>query len=103
MSELPRLNGIIRALEEGKPAFSTWSVPEISAAIILASSPYDGIVWEMEGNPWDIRVLRDCLQYMLSPRHYAQTGSIAPSVTPLVRIPPNGGEMNQSSRSRRWV
>jgi 4-hydroxy-2-oxoheptanedioate aldolase len=40
-------------------------------------------------------VLRDCLQYMLNPRHFAESGSVAPAVTPLVRIPSNGAEMNQ--------
>ena len=59
MSETNRLNGLIRALEQGKPAFSTWANPEISTAVSLASSPYDGVVYEMEGNPWDIHVLRD--------------------------------------------
>jgi 4-hydroxy-2-oxoheptanedioate aldolase len=95
MPEVGRLNKIIGALEQGQPAFVTWATPEVSSAISLSTSPYDGIVFEMEGNPWDIRVLRDCLQYMLSPRHYATSGSVAPAVAPLVRIPPNGGEMNQ--------
>src|SRR5262249_34699192 len=54
------------------------------------------IVYEMEHNPWDVRALRDCLQYMLNRRQIATSASLAPSVTPMVRIPPNGGELNQT-------
>ena len=39
--------------------------------------------------------LRDALQYMLDRRQILDSGTLAPKVTPLVRIPPNGGEMNQ--------
>jgi len=95
MAETPRLNGAIRALEQGKPAFVTFSVPEISAAQAINAAPYDGVVFEMEHNPYDIRGLRDCLQYMLDRKQIVNAGTLAPAVTPMVRIPPNGGEMNQ--------
>ena len=72
MSELPRLNGAIKVLEEGKPAFVTFTVPEVSAAVSLAGTPYDGVVFEMEHTPYDVRVLRDCLQYMLDRRQIVQ-------------------------------
>ena len=39
--------------------------------------------------------LRDALQYMLDRRQILDARTLAPKVTPLVRIPPNGGEMNQ--------
>ena len=39
--------------------------------------------------------LQDCFQYMLNRRQIVEAGSIAPGVTPFVRIPPNGGEKNQ--------
>jgi 4-hydroxy-2-oxoheptanedioate aldolase len=96
MPELPRLNGVIKALEAGLPAFTCFTTPDVESAIALSTSNYDGIVYEMEHNPWDIRALRDCLQYMLNRRQIATSGSIAPAVTPFVRIPPNGGEMNQA-------
>lgn len=95
MSDLPRLNGVIKALAEGKPTFVTFAVPDINTAIALSTSAYDGVVFEMEHNPYDIHALRDCLQYMLNRRQILQSGSIAPVVTPFVRIPPNGGEQNQ--------
>ena len=96
MPELPRLNGVIRALEQGQAAFTCFTTPDVESAIALSTTAYDGIVFEMEHNPWDIRALRDCLQYMLNRRQIATSGSVAPAVTPIVRIPPNGGEMNQA-------
>src|SRR6201988_2342673 len=95
MADIPRLNGAIKALESGKPAFVPFSPGEISSALNISSAPYDGVVFEMEHNPYDIKALRDCLQYMLNRRQIATSGSIAPAVTPFVRIPPNGGENSQ--------
>lgn len=95
MSDLPRLNGMIRALEGGQPAFATFAPTEVEAAIAMSTARYDGVVFECEHGPWDGRALRDCLQYLLNRQQIARSGSLAPAVTPLVRIPPNGGEMNQ--------
>ncbi len=95
MAEPPRLNGAIRALEQGKPAFVTFCVPEIGAAQAINAAPYDGAVFEMEHNPYDIQQLRDCMQYMLDRGQIVKSGSLAPAVAPFVRIPPNGGEMSQ--------
>ena len=95
MADIPRLNGAIKALESGKPAFVPFTGGEISNALTISSAPYDGVVFEMEHNPYDIKALRDCLQYMLNRRQIATSGSIAPPVTPFVRIPPNGGENSQ--------
>ena len=95
MAEKRRLNGAIKALESGKPAFVTFSPPDIGSAQAIGAQPYDGVVFEMEHNPYDIRVLRDCLQYMLDRAQILQSGSVAPAVAPMVRIPPNGGEMSQ--------
>ena len=95
MADIPRLNGAIKALESGKPAFVPFTRGEISNALTISGAPYDGVVFEMEHNPYDIKALRDCLQYMLNRRQIATSGSIAPAVTPFVRIPPNGGENSQ--------
>ena len=95
MNENPRLNGAIRALEQGTPAFVTFTNSEIGNAISIGSAPYDGVVFEMEHNPFDILTLRHCLQYLLNRRQIVQSASLAPAVTPFVRIPANGGEMNQ--------
>src|SRR5271154_1272678 len=95
MPDIPRLNGAIRALDSGKPAFVTFSPGEVGSAITLSTAPYDGVVFEMEHNPYDIKALRDCLQYMLNRAQILKSGSLAPAVAPMVRIPPNGGELNQ--------
>ncbi len=95
MTEIPRLNGVIRAFERGQAAFTCFTTADPETAAGLSSSSYDGIVFEMEHNPWDVRALKDSLQYMLNRRQIATSGSIAPPVTPIVRIPPNGNEHNQ--------
>jgi 4-hydroxy-2-oxoheptanedioate aldolase len=95
MADIPRLNGIIRALERGQPAFASFTTADIATALAFSTTKYDGVVFEMEHNPWDIAALRDGLQYLLNRRSIAQVGSLAPSITPMVRIPPNGDEKNQ--------
>jgi 2-keto-3-deoxy-L-rhamnonate aldolase RhmA len=93
--DIPRLNGVIKALESGKPAFAPFSGADISSALTISGAAFDGVVFEMEHGPYDIKMLRDCMQYMLNRRQIATSGSIAPAVTPFVRIPPNGGEHSQ--------
>src|SRR5262249_6912485 len=95
MSEIPRLNGVINALEHGKTAFVAFAPVDIDTSTALASSSLDGIAFEMEHAPMSTPALRDVLQHMLDRRQILDSGTLAPKVTPLVRIPPNGGEMNQ--------
>jgi 4-hydroxy-2-oxoheptanedioate aldolase len=95
MPETTRLNGVIAALESGKPAFVTFSPASPENAQAIGDASYDGVVFEMEHGAYDIRALRDSLQYMLNRKQIVDRGTLAPAVTPLVRIPPNGGEMNQ--------
>jgi 4-hydroxy-2-oxoheptanedioate aldolase len=95
MPTIPRLNGAIGALEQGQPAFVTFSPPDIGSAQAIGDAPYDAVVFEMEHGPYDIRTLRDCLQYMLNRRQIVERASLAPAVATFVRIPPNGGEHNQ--------
>jgi 4-hydroxy-2-oxoheptanedioate aldolase len=95
MAEIRRLNGVIRALESGQHTLTCFAPAEVNTAIAMSTSKYDGCVFEMEHNPWDGRLLRDCLQYMLNRAQIAKAGSVAPGVTPMVRIPVNGVEMAQ--------
>ena len=95
MADLPRLNGVIRALESGKPAFATFSPASADAAIALHGTKYDAVVFETEHNVWDGPNVRDGLQYLLNRGQIARGGSVAPALTPIVRIPPNGAEKNQ--------
>lgn len=96
MTDSQRLNGVIRAWERGEPAFSAFAKLDKQTAIEMADAPYDGIIFEMEHNPYDVTGLGDALQYMLNRKQIAESGSVAPSVTPLARIPANGVEMNQA-------
>lgn len=96
MTAIPRLNGVIKALESGHVAITTFvSPPTVDNAIAVAGAAYDGAIFEAEHSPYDIKELRDGMQYMLSRRQLVEQASLAPSVTPLVRVPCNGGEMNQ--------
>jgi 4-hydroxy-2-oxoheptanedioate aldolase len=92
---IPRLNPVIAALESGKPAFVTFGAAEVGNAIAIGDASYDGVVFEMEHGPFDVKALRDCMQYMLDRRQIARSGSLSPKIAPFVRIPPNGGELNQ--------
>src|SRR5258708_37396990 len=95
MTSASRANGVIRAWESGKPAFASFASADRTTAIAFSTSPYDGVVFEMEHNPWDPGALQDALQYLLNREQIAKSGSVAPAVTPFVRIPPNGDERNQ--------
>src|SRR6476469_90898 len=95
MADIPRLNGVVRALEAGKPAFTSFCQADPETAITMSTAKYDGIVYEMEHKQWDMRALRDSLQYMLNRGQIAKSASLEPSVTPMVRIPPNGAEKAQ--------
>lgn len=95
MSSLPRLNPVVSVLERGEVAFVSFAPPEVSNALTISDGGYDGVVFELEHNPYDIRVLKECFSAMLNRKAIAESGSIAPAVAPMVRIPPNGGEFNQ--------
>ena len=91
-----RLNGIIRALETSPGiTFTSFMMPEVENAVAFAQSDNDGVIFEMEHNPWDIRALREAMQFLMLRQKIVQMGSIANPMTPLVRIPPSGSEMNQ--------
>jgi 4-hydroxy-2-oxoheptanedioate aldolase len=92
---IPRLNGIIKVLEQNKNAFVSFAPAEPGNAHTVATEAYDGVVFEMEHGTYDIRTLRECLQNLLNRRQIVEGGTLAPAVTPMVRIPPNGAEMNQ--------
>ena len=95
MTDIPRLNGMIRALEKGGVSFSTFAPMEVLTGIALTSSKFDGVVFEGEHSPWDVVALRDAMQFMLDRKKIASSGSVVPSVTPLVRVPVNGIEQSQ--------
>ncbi|RYE41806.1 MAG: aldolase [Hyphomicrobiales bacterium] len=95
MAKRPHLNGAISILADGLPVFATITPAEPTSAQDMASGPHDAVIFDMEHRPWDPAALRNSLQYLLSRRQIWSRDDLAPAVTPLVRIPANGGEMNQ--------
>lgn len=92
---MPRLNRLVRLLEERQVSFGAFSPPEIEWAQRLSTVAYDALIFETEHKPWDPRNLRHAFQYLLNRGQIHKAESLAPSVTPLVRIPPNGSERSQ--------
>ncbi len=90
-----RLNGWIRALEAGKPAFGLFAPCEVDTAVALQASNYDGVVFEGEHIGWDVRALRESLQFLLNRAQILKIGTPAPAITPIARVPANGIEKNQ--------
>jgi len=91
----PRLNKVVAALAEDRHVFAAFSAADPGVAVELSSVGYDSLLFETEHKPWDVLALRDSLQYLLNRRQIFTADSLTPAVTPLVRIPPNGGEMSQ--------
>ncbi len=94
MTKTNRLNGIIAALEEGRPATMAFVRAEREEAIQYGLSQLDGVLFEMEHTPYSASELRDAMQFLMNRRRMIQGGSLRPQVTPFVRIPANGAEMN---------
>jgi 4-hydroxy-2-oxoheptanedioate aldolase len=93
---MPRLNKLIGLLEQGKAAFGpTAPNGAYEEAMSIAESDYDFAIFDMEHMDFDFPSLRTTMQYLLSRARIARSGTIAPDVMPLVRVPPNAGEMNQ--------
>jgi 4-hydroxy-2-oxoheptanedioate aldolase len=95
MTSTPRLNQVIEALAAGRHVLATFSAADPAAAVELTTTHYDAVVFEAEHKPWDVNALRDSFQYLLSRRQIFGADSLAPAVTPLVRIPANGAEKAQ--------
>jgi 4-hydroxy-2-oxoheptanedioate aldolase len=89
------LNGAIAKLVAGETVFASFSPADSGSAQAFASGPYDAVVFEMEHNPFSTRELRDSLQYLLDRQQIVSRGNVSPAVTPMVRVPANGSEMNQ--------
>lgn len=90
-----KLNGIIERFERGERVFATFASPDPAAAIALRGTDYDAVIFEAEHKPWDAPELRDAMQYLLDRRQINEAETLAPSITPIVRIPPNGKERSQ--------
>ena len=96
MPHKPRLNRLIQLLEEGKPAFGAHvyngNLDEIAHA---ATAGYDFVFIENEHVGMDFTQLKVSLQFFLNRKSIVDQGSLQANPTPLVRVAPNTGEMNQ--------
>ena len=95
MATIGRLNNVIRAWEEGRSAVGLFARAERQAALDLQGTPYDCAIFELEHGAWDPLALQDSMQYLLNRKQILSSGSLAPEITPIVRIPANGVEKNQ--------
>ena len=95
MPDIPRLNGVIKALQSGETAFVAFTPVDIESAVAMGGSKLDGVAFEMEHGPLDFPGLRQALQFMLDRRQIIERATLSPAVTPMVRVPPNGNEKNQ--------
>jgi 4-hydroxy-2-oxoheptanedioate aldolase len=94
MTKIGRLNGIIAGLEAGRKPTMAFARAEREEATQFGLSQLDGVLFEMEHTPYSASELRDALQFLLNRRRMIDGGALAPNVTPFVRIPANGAEMN---------
>lgn len=94
MSGIPRLNGVIKAFEQGHTAFVSFCPVGIESVVAMAGSHLDGVAFEME-HPLDFPGLRQALQLMVDRRQIRRTSIASSRAHAYVRIPSNGGEHNQ--------
>ncbi|MCD7058622.1 HpcH/HpaI aldolase family protein [Pelagibacterium xiamenense] len=94
MNNIGRLNGIIAALEAGTKATMAFARADREEATQFGLSPLTGVLFEMEHTPYSASELKDALQHLMNRRRIVESGSLQPPVTPFVRVPANGAEMN---------
>jgi 4-hydroxy-2-oxoheptanedioate aldolase len=91
-----RLNRLIALFQQKTQVFGTF-IPtgSIEHAVATGDSAFDFCVIEMEHAGFRFVGLRDSLQYLINRRKLVESASLAPSPTPLVRIPANAREHNE--------
>ncbi|UDY23931.1 HpcH/HpaI aldolase family protein [Nocardioides sp. Kera G14] len=92
---MTRLNRVIALLEQGATVFGGFAAPEPAAAVSVRDVAYDLVLFEAEHKPWDAPLLKDALQYLLDRRQLVGAETVTAPITPIVRIPANGGERSQ--------
>lgn len=90
-----RLNRTVELLERGQATFGIFSHDRsLENARALARSGLDFVLIDMEHGPLDIERLRIFLLGMTDRRRIQEKGNLQPDVTPIVRIPVNGGDLS---------
>jgi len=88
-----RLNKVIERFEQGQPAVGIFvSDPTPRKAVLLAASPLDFVVVDMEHTPLAFDRLEAFLTSFVDRRRLAQKGNLQLDVTPIVRLAPYGRE-----------
>ncbi len=91
-----RLNKVIARFEAGKPAFGIFvSDPTPRKAVMLAASPLDFVVIDMEHTPLAFDRLEAFLTSFVDRRRLAAKGNLQLDVAPIVRLAPYGRERLQ--------
>ncbi len=92
----PRLNRMIELWEAGKPAIGAFArFRDADGALYYGTSDLDFVIFDTEHGPADFSQLRAFLQFMIDKAQLMRKSNLQPNVTPLARIPSNGGERNQ--------
>lgn len=91
---MPRLNGLIDCLENGRVALGGYPINfgNFDDAVKFAAMEYDWVLVDSEHVRYDAQALEITLQFLVD-RRTLEAGRRAP--TPLVRIPANARERNQ--------
>ena len=86
-------NKLIERLTNGQAAFGgTFHCGDIAGARAIGDSTFDFAMVDLEHQGFDMPKLGETLQWMISRRRMAATGSVFPSPTPIVRLPHHGSE-----------
>lgn len=89
-----RLNRTVELLAAGQATFGIFSHDRsLDNARALARSGLDFVFIDMEHGPLDIETLRIFLLGMTDKSRILAKGNLQPDVTPIVRIPVNGGDL----------
>lgn len=93
---MSHLNRVIQLLDDDQVVFGCL-IPNGSYENIqaVADGNHDFIIIEMEHSGFDLSALPHSLNAMLNKRRIAESGTVAPAVAPLVRIPTNAREGNE--------
>jgi 4-hydroxy-2-oxoheptanedioate aldolase len=95
MTGTTRLNGAIAELEAGRAVFGMFSTTEPDRLHQRIATAYDVVLFDTEHTHFDPAALRNGLAHLLDRRQIAENATLAPAVTPIIRITANGSEMNQ--------
>jgi 4-hydroxy-2-oxoheptanedioate aldolase len=85
---MPRLNKFIERVAADEPAFScVLPSGDSYSARRIGESELDMVMVDFEHEGFDLRVLGETLQWLISRRQMARLGDLRPSPTPIVRVP----------------